>query len=293
MEKAIQNFVCIGAQKAGTTTLADILSLHPDICIPEIKETKFFLFDDEYKNGLEYYTKTYFSSYKNQNAVGEFDPDYLLFPFTAERIYKTLGKEIKLIVVLRNPADRAYSHYLMTKRKGLEPLSFTEAIEKESSRKNSIKEQKIFAYLERGFYGAQLQEFLKYFPKENFLFLLFEEDIIRNRENTISTVQKFLHVNVEALNTNIHSNEAGEFKSEAVTNLVRKPNFAKKIFKKILPSTSVRKNLRKFFLKKNMKAVSSPRLDEQLKKEIINKHFKEDILLTQKLTGKNLSIWLQ
>ena len=179
METVKPNFVCIGAQKAGTTTLADILSQHSDICIPPLKETKFFLFDEDYKKGEDYYAG-FFTNYKGQKAVGEFDPDYLLFPHTAERILETLGEDVKIIVVLRNPADRAYSHYLMTKKKGLEPFPFEQALVEEQHRKEDIKTRKIFAYTERGFYGRQLQAFLNVFPPKNFLFLIFEEQL-RNR----------------------------------------------------------------------------------------------------------------
>ncbi|MBC8047528.1 MAG: sulfotransferase domain-containing protein [Fimbriimonadaceae bacterium] len=292
MQTLKQNFICIGAQKAGTTTLADILAQHPDIYIPVVKETKFFLFDEDYKKGIDFYNKTYYNTYKGEKASGEFDPDYLLFPFTAKRIYDTLGKDIKIIVVLRNPADRAYSHYLMTKKKGLEKLDFLQAIEAEKQRKTNIKEQKIFAYIERGMYGEQLKQFMEIFPKQNFLILLFEEDIILNRENTIRHIQEFLQIPFHKLAVNIHSNEAGEMKNETVTNLLRKPNFAKQILKSILPSKEIRKNIRKFFIRKNLKQPTVSRLDFETKKMIIKKYFKNDILLTQQLTEKDLSNWL-
>lgn len=285
-------FICIGAQKAGTTTLADILSLHPDIYIPEIKETKYFLFEEDYAKGIEFYNKTYFSTYKGQTACGEFDPDYMLFPFTAKRISDTLGTDIKIIVVLRNPADRAYSHYLMTRKKGLEKHDFLRAIEMEPQRRSGIKETKIYAYIERGYYGRQISEFLKYFSRENFLFLVFEDDIIRNREATFKTVQEFIGVSFHKLDTNIHSNEAGEFKSEAVTNLVRKPNFAKRVLKMIIPSGSVRKSVRKYFIKQNMKPVKTSKLDEATRKMLIEKYFAEDIALTRQITGRDLNNWL-
>ncbi|MFN0275510.1 MAG: sulfotransferase family protein [Chitinophagales bacterium] len=292
MQNIKHTFICIGAQKAGTTTLSDILSQHSDIYIPPIKETKFFLFDEDYAKGLTFYNETYFNTYKGQKAVGEFDPDYLLFPGTARRIADTLGTDLKIMVVLRNPADRAYSHYLMTKKKGLEPLSFLEAIEHETKRKGDKKQQKIYAYLERGYYGAQLQEFMSIFPKENFLILLFDEDIIRNRESTIESIQQFLGVHYEKLNYDLHSNEAGESKSETVTNLVRKPNFVKKFFKNVIPTAGFRKKIRKYLIRKNQKAVATAKLDVDVKKEIIQKYFIKDIQLTEQLTGKNLSGWL-
>lgn len=285
-----QNFICIGAQKAGTTTLADILSAHPDICIPPIKETKYFLFDADYAKGKGFYDQ-YFNNYRSQQAVGEFDPDYMLFPFTAQRIADTLGKDVKIIVVLRNPADRAYSHFLMTKRKGLEPHDFEAALGVESERKADIKTQKIYAYLERGMYGRQLDVFLNVFPRENFLFLVFEPDFLQNRAATVHKVQEFLGVPVRDLDINVHSNEAGEPINESLNELVRKPNFAKRVLKAILPLKAIRKWMRKAFIKKNMQKATAPKLGDEVRQKLIASYFIEDIHLTEKLTGRDLSVW--
>ncbi len=290
MAEPLQNFICIGAQKAGTTTLADILSAHPQICIPPIKETKFFLFDENYKKGPDFYN-SYFTNYKDQLAVGEFDPDYLLFPFTAQRIYDTLGKDVRILVVLRNPADRAYSHYLMTRKKGLEPFTFSEAIKKEASRRENIKTQKIYAYTERGLYGKQIEAFMQVFPAANFHFLVFEEDFMRNRRETIRKVQSFLHVDEFELELNVHSNEAGEAKNEAIRNLVRRPNFAKRIVKHLLPSGEARKSIRKFFIRKNTQKASAPKLNVFEQRKIIDQYFIDDIHLTEKLINRDLSVW--
>ena len=285
-----QNFVCIGAQKAGTTTLADILSGHSDICIPPIKETKYFLFDEDYAKGKSFYDN-YFSNFTGQKAIGEFDPDYLLYPFTAQRIKDTLGADVKIIVVLRNPADRAFSHYLMTKRKGLEQNDFENALKAETGRKTDIKTRKIYAYGERGMYGKQIEAFMEVFPAKNFLFLVFEEDFLKNRSQTIERVQQFLEVPVTSLNVDIHSNEAGEAKNEALNELVRKPNFAKKLLKAILPSKAFRKNVRRFFIKQNMQKVSTPKLSDAQRSELINSYFIEDIHLTEKLINRSLAVW--
>jgi response regulator RpfG family c-di-GMP phosphodiesterase len=180
----------------------------------------------------------------------------------------------------------------MTKRKGLEPFDFLQALDEEQKRRSNMKEQKIYAYIERGFYGKQLQVFMNLFPKENFLILVFEDDIVRNRRNTIEKIQEFLQVEKQELNFNIHSNEAGESKSEAITNLVRRPNFVKRIVKRLLPFKEIRKQTRQYFIRRNMKQASTPRLDDDTKKRIIKKYFTEDIQLTQKLTGKDLSSWL-
>lgn len=290
METVKPNFVCIGAQKAGTTTLADILSQHSDICIPPLKETKFFLFDEDYKKGEDYYTG-FFTNYKGQKAVGEFDPDYLLFPQTAQRIKDTLGSNVKIIVVLRNPADRAYSHYLMTKKKGLEPFDFENALLEEKDRKKDIKTQKIFAYLERGYYGRQLKAFLEVFDAKNFLFLVFEEDFLKNKAQTVRSVESFLGVASELLEIDLHSNEAGEAKNEVLRDLVRKPNFVKRVLKSVMPSKAFRKSIRKFFISKNQQKVAVPKLTEAQRKELIAKYFIDDIHLTEQLINRNLSVW--
>lgn len=284
------NFVCIGAQKAGTTTLADILSHHSEICIPPIKETKYFLFDEDYQKGPEYYAH-YFSNWKNQTAIGEFDPDYLLFPYTAERILETLGADVKIIVVLRNPAERAYSHYLMTKKKGLEPNEFEAALEKEKERKTDIKTQKIFAYKERGLYGSQLSHYLNVFSPHNFLFLIFEEDFLQNKAETIQRVESFLGVKHENLPLDMHSNEAGEAKNDAFRDLVRKPNFVKRTLKMVMPSKEVRKSIRKFFIRQNQQKVSSPKLTLEQRQVLIDKYFIEDIQLTEELINRSLKVW--
>jgi len=285
-----QNFVCIGAQKAGTTTLADILSAHTDICIPPVKETKFFLFADDYAKGSEFYN-AYFSNFAGQKAIGEFDPDYLLFPETAQRIADTLGKDIRILVVLRNPADRAYSHYLMTRRKGLEPLEFSGALEAESSRKGDIKQRKIFAYLERGMYGDHLEKYLSVFPASQFMFVLFETDLLQNKAMTIARIQEFLQVPVQALNLDVHSNEAGEPVNEQWNDLLRKQSVWKKLLRFILPVKSIRRSMRKSMIKKNMQKAATPRLSEAERGRLIRKYFIDDIHKTELLTGLDLSVW--
>ena len=75
----LPNFLCVGAQKAGTTTLYDILKQHPNIYLPKVKELHFFDKDDRYKLGLEWLTKYFVNGYKNQKAVGEITPSYLFY----------------------------------------------------------------------------------------------------------------------------------------------------------------------------------------------------------------------
>ncbi len=121
---ALPNFLCVGAQKAGTTTLYEILKQHPDIFLPQnIKETKFFVYDEKYEKGVQWYQKEFFSEWNGQKAIGEVDPAMMFEEKSAQRIFDTLGNNVKLIFIFRNPVARAYSHYLMSQRKGAEDLS--------------------------------------------------------------------------------------------------------------------------------------------------------------------------
>jgi len=183
----LPNFLCVGAQKAGTTTLHDILIQHPEIYLPEIKETKFFQDNSKYRKGLDYYEKEFFGKWNGERAVGEIDSVYMYFEYVPERIYKHLGKDIKLIFMLRNPVDRAYSHYWMSYRRGYETETFERAIELEQKRIKIDEFHKIhFSYIDRGFYAKQIKRYLKLFPKENMLFIIFEEDFLKNRKKQLN-----------------------------------------------------------------------------------------------------------
>ena len=84
------DFVCVGTQKAGTTTLHDILKNHKDIFLPKSKEAYFFDIDEHYQKGMNWWFKTHFSSYLNEKIMGVMTPEYLYYEEVPERIYKTL-----------------------------------------------------------------------------------------------------------------------------------------------------------------------------------------------------------
>ena len=103
------NFLGIGAARCGTTTLARLLAEHPQVSFPrsERKELHFFDEQDVNKRNME----EYFKRFDANVAVGEFTPSYLFDPKCRDLIFETIGADIKFIVILRNPVERAYSHY--------------------------------------------------------------------------------------------------------------------------------------------------------------------------------------
>ncbi|MFI5134833.1 MAG: sulfotransferase domain-containing protein [Chitinophagales bacterium] len=288
----LPNFLCVGAQKAGTTTLYEILKQHPDIFLPKkIKETKFFVYEEKFQKGKAWYESAFFSEWKGEQAVGEVDPAMMFEEKSAQRIFETLGKNVKLIFIFRNPVARAYSHFLMSQRKGFENLSFDEAILKENERLKSSPEKKFnFSYFSRGFYSQQVELFLKFFPEENFLFLVFEDDFIKNRKATFDRIQDFLGVKRADLDLDIRSNEAAVPKSQALHELTRKKNPVRSALGKLLPK-SARRSVQKFLDGRNTEAVQNPKLDLAREKQLIQQYFIDDIHQLEKIIQRDLGSW--
>ena len=143
----LPNFIVIGAPKSGTTSLFYYLGQHPDIYLPVRKELHFFSYEELSKRNhgpgdaeivgnlcatYEQYVAHY-RDVKTERAIGEVSPSYLYYSASAERIYSMLGS-IKIIAILRNPIDKAYSQYMHLKRDGREDLDFTHALREECRR---------------------------------------------------------------------------------------------------------------------------------------------------------------
>ncbi len=289
----LPNFLCIGAQKTGTTTLYQILKEHPDVTVSRPrKETKYFYRDEEYKLGLEFYSK-FFSYEKPKKAIGEFDPDYLYFPYVAERIYNDLGTDVKFIVMFRNPVDRAYSQYLMSIHKGMEKLSFEEALKHEMKRieKGGRIEKNNFSYISRGLYDEQLSRYFKFFSKENFLFINYDEEFKNDLAGTLNKICNFLGIAQLELNINIRANEASKVKSETLRNLVRKNNPIKRMLLKFISDPELKRKIRKKILNWNRTNIKVVPLGENIRKELYQDYFSSSIEHLEKLTGENFSSW--
>jgi len=297
--QAIPNFICVGAQKAGTTTLYNILSQHPHIYLPKEKETKFFQRNFDYAKGLNYYSSEYFSKVKIEKCIGEIDPEYLYFESVPYRIYETLGDDIKILFLLRNPVDRAYSHYLMSVRRGYETCNFLDALEKEPDRLKDtsndtryFSQKSHFSYIDRGLYAKQIRRYLKYFKKENMHFILFEQEFFHDKRKTINELLEFLCVNSDVpITVNLHSNPATMPKSSFLTKFVHKENKVKNILKYLFPNNNFRRGLKKIIDSLNQKKIHKKALEPAIRKKIFEKYFKNDVGDLEKIIGKNLEEW--
>ncbi len=185
------DFLIIGAQRGGTKSLYDYLLLHPSV-VPAIKPAIHF-FDIHYEMGIDWYVRHfpmlsgYYGGKKlDGHITGEASSCYLHHPLAPERIMKHCPKA-KLIVMLRNPTDRAYSHYRHAVRQGKETLSFSMALKVEAKRlekglQRLHENPAIYAernlthsYISHGLYANQIRRWLTCFPREQFIFIRSED----------------------------------------------------------------------------------------------------------------------
>ena len=193
------NFIICGAQKSGTTALDSYLRQHTDICMAPRKEVHFFDREENFlDNTLDYSAyHSVFNLEPSHRLLGESTPIYMYWYDAPKRIWQ-YNSDIKLIVLLRNPIERAYSSWNMLLSEKRESLSFWEAIQTESERcREALPYQhRLYSYIDRGFYLEQLRRLWRFFPREQVLVLKSEE----LRENSTEIMQKvFDFLGVEAL----------------------------------------------------------------------------------------------
>jgi hypothetical protein len=199
--RPLPDFLIIGAQKAGTTALYAYLRRHPAITGPSWKEVSYF--DRHYGRGAAWYRGNFPNRVRARGKlVGEASPSYIFHPLGPERV-KALVPEARLVALVRNPVDRALSHYHHEVALGREPLRFEDALDAEEDRLRGEEERLAadpsyfsrawwsHAYKSRGRYAEQLERWLAVFPREQLL-ILPSEDLGGEPERTHTQVLDFL-----------------------------------------------------------------------------------------------------
>jgi hypothetical protein len=210
------DFIIAGVQKAGTTALSDLLKRHPKIKMPHqdelhrtVQPARHFFDDEERFAQTEIdYTPLQRGCVRKDDSIlkGSCTPIYTFWRPAMERIWNYNNK-IKLLILLRNPADRAFSHWNMQRDRGLEDLDFLAAVQEEKNRAREALPFQLrkFSYVGRGFYAEQIERVFRYFPRNQVRVIKFE-DFRRNARNTLDAVCDFL--SVEALK-NLNNVETG------------------------------------------------------------------------------------
>lgn len=296
---SVPDFMLIGAAKSGTTTLYKMLDQSEDIFFPKSRKEPFYFsfagnqpeyLDNDFKSHIVWKTEDYLGLYESNNKnqlLGDASTSYLyLAERTIQNIKNFYGKDfkkIKILILLRNPVDRAYSHYTYLIRNGFEKLSFEEAILPEI-----IQERKKirwgFDYLEYGNYYDQVSAYAHNFPSVKVITI--EE--LKNSKEVICGICDFLGIKQFAPNTNINANPSGVPRNRFLVNLIRKNSFLKSSVN-LLPEKSKnsllnrRDQLMKRFLKKET-------MKPETRQKLIS-YYRDNIKNLEQLLKRDLTDW--
>jgi len=189
------DFLVCGAQKSGTSALNKYLAAHRSVCMADKKEVHYFDRDEFFTGEPDYQEyHSFFSQNTLGKLMGEATPIYMYWEQAPRRIWE-YNPKMKIIMVLRNPIERAYSHWNMERYKGREKLAFTEALEAETTRREGTSplQDRKYSYVDRGWYTVQLKRILRYFPREQVLVLKYE-DFKNEPDECLSKISTFLNI---------------------------------------------------------------------------------------------------
>ena len=278
------NFLLISPPKTGTTTIYEYFKQIPQIFMPSEKEPHYFALGvvpfgfTKPMNKKEYLSL--FKHVKNESVIGEASTSYLSNPDSAQLIFDTIPN-VKLIIILRNPIQRAISDYLWNYRVGDELKQLEDAVKRDLE--IAKKTNKIPQTLEYGLYSKQVKKYLDIFPSEQIMFVIFEE-FIKNPQTTIYEILEFLGIsNILNLDTTKTYNEF-RLPRGKLSQLIVSNKSIGILASKIFPSSGIRRVLREKILeKKGLK----PKLSVQ-QKISLEKFYASDFKELEKILGFSL-----
>ena len=295
------NFLIIGAARTGTSSLYEYMRQHPDIWFSPVKEPMFFALEGSKPDfrgpgdDLEINRKSVadlaayqalFSGATTQKAIGEASANYLYSGSAAARIRHHVP-EAKMIAVLRNPVERAYSSFLYMIRDRREPLrDFALALEQESKRIAEHWEH-IWHYARMGLYSQQLQRYYDLFDK-NRIRVYLNEEMKQDAPGLLKDVFGFLEVDDSFLpDTSVTYNEGGVPKRKLLNALLTRPSIIKRLLRPLMPAAAM-----KFYTRLKHSNLDKPPLDEEVRARLAAL-YRDDVLRLQDMIGKDLSAWLK
>lgn len=291
----LPNFIVAGFPKCGTSSLYNYLSRHPDVFLPERKESHFFTKEilngslagpgdeDQIKfrdQSIDEYKKNY-SSYSGEKLVGDVSPSYVSYPSCIPEIKEVLG-EVKVIIMVRDPISRAYSNYLHLVSMGRESLGFAEALSSEADRQDE-RYGDFWLYQYNSLYLEKIQAYKEAFDQVLVVnFELFFEDI----QGSLDSVYDFLGVkSIVPDNIDINYNKGGILKRNLLVKVMESDNVVKRLLKKTLKDPKLLKN--KLLNKFKQKA---PEMNQDVieKLQIL---FMDDVIAVRDEFGVDITKW--
>jgi hypothetical protein len=300
------NFLVIGAGNAGTTSLYYYLKQHPDVYMSPVKEPKYFALEGglpDYRGPGDRWVMTQtqanravtdldeyralFSGARGEKAVGEASPAYLCNPEAPERIKRHVP-DARLIAVLRDPAERAYSAYMHQVRDGRETLGFAEALDAEEWRTRANWAPG-WRYTREGFYYGNLSRYFELFGGERIKVGLYE-DLVGDPAGLMRDFFRFLGVEDSfEPDTSRRHNPSGVPKSRLLVSVLKRPNPLKSALRPLLPA-GLRGRLSEGLQRRNLS--EAPPLEAGVRGRLVET-YREDVLALEGLIGRDLSAWLR
>ena len=292
------SFIVIGAARSGTTALYQYLRRHPDIFMSRIKEPNYFAFEGcplDFKGpGAEFVNNStaswgeycaLFADAPSGATTGEASPLYLYAPQAPACIKRRLP-QVKLIAILRNPIEQAYSHYLYARAQMIEPLaSFEHALAAQPERREQGW-QPLFQYSEFPRYAEQLERYFEHFDRERMKIFLYE-DYLDDPQRVLGEIFAFVGAD-RAFSPDIarHTNMGGNPKNAFIQWLVMRPNPISRVIAPLVPY-EVRQRIRDMISRKNIDRDEMP----SAAREHLRTTLRDDIVKLQGLISRDLSHW--
>lgn len=280
-------FFLVGAPKAGTTSIYEYLRLHPEVYVPNIKEPNYFVdvgqncpTADHIVRENDYWAL--FDKVTTEKAIGECSVSYMHSPDAAMRIRSEIG-EAKIVMILRHPIERAFSHWLMDMREGLQKKEFLEAVYEDM-----LCERKGFCYshmyIDCSLYSEAIKNYRQVFGEHNVKIVVYD-DLKINLNAVVKEVFDFIGVDSSIrINVIKPQNEAAEPRNVLMAALFH--NMQLRVFLKKLIPKALRKEIRGLIMKPATERRISP--EERL---ALRTYFEADILATEELLERDLSTW--
>ena len=293
----LPNLLIVGAAKSGTTSLHNYLKQHPDVFMTEHKEPHFLINSEIGKDrvhnavtNLEEYKKM-FKTDQEYKYKGESSVMYLAFPeFSISNIKKHLNPEVKIIIMLRNPIERAFAGYLHNLRYNpSEGLSFEEAFDSSEERYHQVKDMTPDSrYLHVGSYYSQVESFMNTF-NDNVIVILYD-DYVNNIDLCLSNIFDFLAIDKVTIDTSRKHMVGGwVFKNKFLKNLLIPQNKIKSLIKSVLPNKMIRQDLKQKMM--NISIAENPCISEKMHKKL-TEYYRKDIGNLSELLNRNLNHWI-
>ena len=269
------DFIICGVQKSGTTSLQHYLSKHSQINLSENQEVHFFDDSEQFKQGKALFFSGF--SLKKDVLNGQTSSTYI-YDYVPKRMVEYVP-EAKLIFILRNPTQRAYSHYLHACSKYREPYSFEKALQIENDRiSKDFFHLRNYSYFNTGLYSKMIQSFLEFYPKQKMHFIILEE-LTQNPDKELNAVFKFLDIEPTVIDTSSVYNKTKLSKNKIIG----------KIFNNNLTRTN-RLFYPLYLFHKHFLTKDYPKMNTETRL-LLNKKYSSEITKIENLLNKKLNIW--